>query len=436
MGSPGKANNRGNICGRDSVRPKESQMSVSEALSGEVRRLKQRHAEVVRMAGQALENAKRDGRPDLNAREKAMFGELRQITARVKHAESELRRAGDPAKQIFGASRQPGRAPATSTGAQLAPLHFDTEELRRMQQCAMRGETCRIETRSPGFSTADPLLPAELFEIPIAAVHEARLLNHLPAIGIEAPSITFIRHVSTTGAPAATAEGATKSEVIFNTDTLTAVATKLAAHNGLSWEILSDWPAFNSYCGQELYKQVIDLENKELIQGGWSPGSPPISGMTGFMATTGILTHDASTDTGTAVTAIDSIEKSIAQLRVGPALAVPDLIVTHPLTFSALRRLKDLYGRSLIQPDPTNDEPNVIFGVPVIVTTQMPAAYGLLLDTTKLGYVAIREPLSMRIGYANDDLVRNILRTVAEERLTLCVTRPPAILLISNLPTS
>ncbi len=66
----------------------------------------------------------------------------------------------------------------------------------------------------------------------------------------------------------------------------------------------------------------------------------------------------------------------------------------------------------------------------------MPAGLGLLLDTTKLGYVAIREPLSMRIGYSGNDFAQNILRTVAEERLVLCVTRPPAVLAIANLPTS
>jgi hypothetical protein len=42
----------------------------------------------------------------------------------------------------------------------------------------------------------------------------------------------------------------------------------------------------------------------------------------------------------------------------------------------------------------------------------------------------------MRIGYANDDIQRNIWRFVGEERLVLCVTRPAAVLAISNLPTT
>ena len=46
-------------------------------------------------------------------------------------------------------------------------------------------------------------------------------------------------------------------------------------------------------------------------------------------------------------------------------------------------------------------------GVPVLVTTQNPAGKGLLLDTSKFGYVAVREAPSMRIGYSGDDLVHN-----------------------------
>lgn len=42
---------------------------------------------------------------------------------------------------------------------------------------------------------------------------------------------------------------------------------KLAANNGLSWEIINDWPAFQSYANVELYRQIVDLENSLLISG-------------------------------------------------------------------------------------------------------------------------------------------------------------------------
>ena len=58
---------------------------------------------------------------------------------------------------------------------------------------------------------------------------------------------------------------------------------------------------------------------------------------------------------------------------------------------------------------------------------------GLLLDTSLCGYVGIREPLSMRVGYANDDLANNVVRFLGEERLVLCTTRPSAVLAVSGL---
>jgi hypothetical protein len=62
------------------------------------------------------------------------------------------------------------------------------------------------------------------------------------------------------------------------------------------------------------------------------------------------------------------------------------------------------------------------------------AGLGLLLDTEKMGYIGVREPLSIRVGYSGNDFTNNVLRTVAE--VVLCVTRPPAEFVISNLPTS
>ena len=75
-----------------------------------------------------------------------------------------------------------------------------------------------------------------------------------------------------------------------------------------------------------------------------------------------------------------------------------------------------------------------IWGIAVTVTTQCQTGDGLLVDTNKYGRAVVREPLSMRIGWANDDFTRNILRTVCGERLNNAIERPTAVLKISNLP--
>ena len=98
-------------------------------------------------------------------------------------------------------------------------------------------------------------------------------------------------------------------------------------------------------------REVCDYENKQLLS-----GVGGASAVQGLLTQAGILQHDASKDTGTGITALDSFEIAIAAMRVGAALAEPNLIVMHPFTWSNLRRVKDGYYRFLVAPDPTQDE--------------------------------------------------------------------------------
>jgi hypothetical protein len=78
-------------------------------------------------------------------------------------------------------------------------------------------------------------------------------------------------------------------------------------------------------------------------------------------------------------------------------------------------------------------EVNSVWGVPVVSTTACPDGEGWLLDTTRLGRLAVRESLTVRMGFGNDDFVRNIVRYVCEERCVLTVERPSAVLHITGL---
>jgi HK97 family phage major capsid protein len=401
-----------------------------------VQQLETRRQTLQHQAETILARAKADGRDTLTREEDAEvqqhIADLRSLNERIADEQAELQRGQLPAHLAhLGTSRSAaphtsGRYGVPNTAGQLAPLGFDPEQMRRLQTAAQRQEPCRLESR--GFSTADSLLPAELFPYPVAAIHENRLLDRLPGVSFEAPSISFIRHVNTTGAAAPTAEGGLKPELVFVTDALTAPAIKLAGNVGVSYEIISDFEAFQQYCGAELFRRVIDIENQQLLSGTGA------GNITGFFSTSGILTHDCSTDTGTNVTVWDSLLVAINALRVGPALAEGNLWVFHPTDWQKIRQVKDAYGRFLVANDPSVDDVNSAWGIPVLETIWCPTTKGLLLDLTKFGYAAVREPLSMRVGYANDDLTRNILRFVGEERLTLCVTRPSAVLSLTNLP--
>jgi HK97 family phage major capsid protein len=399
----------------------------------DVARLERRREQIRAAAENMLLECRAAGRTELNAGEAHRMAQakadLAALDEHIAEVRSEVERVGSLPPNLAArveslSSRRPVRG--GMTGGMISPLAPPMDELRRLFDAAERRQSASYEKR---FTSADSLLPPELFPQVTAMQHEQRLLNKLPAWQTEMPSVEFVRHVSTTGSGASVAEGALKPLVTLNVDKLVLATVKLAAVLSLTREIYTDWDAFSQYALAELQRLVIDTENASLLA-----GDGVGTDMTGFYATPGILTHDVSADTGTNVTTWDSLEKCIAELRTGPALATPDLLVLHPEDWSSIRRIKDAYGRYLAAPDPSDDEVNTAWGCDVLVTTQNPIGQGLFIDTSKFGRVAIREPLGMFIGFINDDFQRNLISWAAETRLVLCVERPAAVLAITKLP--
>jgi Phage capsid family len=111
---------------------------------------------------------------------------------------------------------------------------------------------------------------------------------------------------------------------------------------------------------------VVQVENEELL---YHTGTGHFAG---FFSTSGILRHNLAGATDT--TALDAIEQAIEQMRSGPALAEPDLFITSPSSWSALRRIKDDLHRYILSPDPTREEANQLWGVS---STDMTAGHRL-----------------------------------------------------------
>jgi HK97 family phage major capsid protein len=353
-----------------------------------------------------------------------------RVTA-LAHAKKAFDRQQNVPAWATGAANSgaaPGYTTKAVTGGQLSPLNFSDGSLGAMYKAFNARQPMSIESKA--FSTIESLLPAELDPQVVARIHENRLLERLPAIAISAPSYEFIVHnfASDSGAPAPVAEGASKPEYIPAASSSVVSATKLAMNTGISYESIADWPQWQSYVYTECFKQITDLENTQLLSGSGS------GNITGFLSTSGILTHNCSSDPGT-YTAIDSIEASITQLRVGSALAEANLLVLHPSCWASIRRIKTTTN-SYVAGDPMREAISSIWGVPVLITTAITNGLGLLLDTTKFGNALIREGIRMHQGFSGTDFVQNICRYVFEERIALAVERPQSVLSISNLPTS
>jgi HK97 family phage major capsid protein len=321
------------------------------------------------------------------------------------------------------------------TGKQVSPLAFSETKLKEMHRAFQNRQSYSIQAK--GFSTVESLLPAELEPGVVEHIHEWRILDRLPARAVDAPTVEFIVHnfagdTGTLGsAPFAgpVAEGAAKPEYVPDATSSIATIVKLAMHTGISYETLADYRDWLGYIQSESMRQVMDAENAQLLYGSGSSGN-----MLGLANVSGILTHNCSSDPG-GYAPLDSVEVSINALRIGNALAEPNLFITHPTTWSSMRRTKSTTNEYILG-DPLHDAVQSLWGIPVLITTAVTAGEGFLLDTTKFGTALIREGIVMHQGFSGTDFIDNIVRYVFETRLALAVERPQAVLLLSNLPTS
>ncbi|WP_411815842.1 phage major capsid protein [Gordonia sp. SND2] len=314
-------------------------------------------------------------------------------------------------------SQRPGRR------GSLLPLAFDRAAVKELGERAARGENVRIVSKA---ASVAGLIPSDFQPGVLGPVHEQRLLDFLPTVATSAPVVEYLRHSSSTGGAGVVAEGTAKPELVPTLDNLSAPIRKIAVHGAVTYEAIADYTAFASYFTGELMRDVIDVETAQILHGDGTGQN-----LTGLQTTSGALMH--AVDTAGGETPLDAIESSIAELRVGAALAVADLLVLHPTTWSAIRRSKDSQQRYLVAPDPTRGEADTLWGIPVVTTIAQTVGTALLLDTTKFGKVFVREGITVQTGTSNDDFVRNVSRFVVEERLAVAVERPAAILTVTGL---
>ena len=116
----------------------------------------------------------------------------------------------------------------------------------------------------------------------------------------------------------------------------------------------------------------------------------------------------------------------------------PDGIVLNPLNWEPIRLLRESGTGSsgtgaYIMGNPMETGVQQLWGLPVVVSNRMTSGTGLV-GNFKLGAkLLMREDSTVKIGMANDDFIRNIVRVLAELRAALTVRRPSAFTKVTSL---
>lgn len=218
--------------------------------------------------------------------------------------------------------------------------------------------------------------------------------------------------------PTPGAEGAAKNESGITFELATSPVITIAHWIPASRQVLKDAPQLERYLNDRLLYGVKLEEEDEILNGDGTAGSLNgiINQATGF---TGGATNQS---------ALDTLALSIAQLAIGDYMATGFILNPRDWWSANIRLKKNTQGDYILGDPQAMGEPR-LWGLPCVITNTMPAGSFVTLDAPRSGFVADREDANVRISEHHADFfIRNLVVLLAEERISLVVERPSAII--------
>jgi len=214
----------------------------------------------------------------------AKMAEMRTHEANSRRFSNIMHGTGDIWQPRTKAMGMPSSAPA---------IMPDPEQTEALFNAVRTKQSLRVEVQTKTTNAIGGITPPVLLPGLLERTHEPqRIMDALPATGMSAPAVAYLRHNSTTGSPTTVAPGGLKPELSFVVDTVTIRAAKIAAHVAVNDEDLSDYSDFSDYVATELMRAIIDTENGQLLN-----GAGVGTDLSGMLNTTGALTRALGTDT-------------------------------------------------------------------------------------------------------------------------------------------
>lgn len=264
--------------------------------------------------------------------------------------------------------------------------------------------------------TVPPTLSPEFIPWLTEQTRVASIIPNTPASG---PAMRYVRATVAAGSGAAVvAPGALKPEAGAGISHVDSNAIKIAVQEAIYDESLRDFPNSNGLLTDILTKQVVHAENDALLN---ADGSAAYGGAYGILHTTGI---QAGIVQAAGDYAIDTLAKADNALRTGSSYVHADAYVMHPTTWTNdFLTAKDSYGRYLLG-EPAAMTAPMIWGRPVVLTTQIGLGTVLAGNFGNGAQVAYWQGLTVEAGWDGNDFTHNTTHFRCEERVHLLITRP------------
>jgi HK97 family phage major capsid protein len=317
-------------------------------------------------------------------------------------------------------------------------------------------------TEATGFAPANyrsPLVVPYALRRPVVA----DLIPQFPTD--QRNAIVYMEETTNTNNAAVVAEGAVKPESAFAFTQRTVNIEVIATTIPVSEQQLDDIPMLMAMINQRLSLHVQLAEETELLTGDGTAGVH----LQGFLTKSGVLTQARGSDPSET-----AFFNAITQVRT-TGFAEPDAGVIHPTNWATIVTHQTTIGSyvwansgALISSDVTPGgagftqtanrlnaadfltNPNTLatslgvagaadlgrnrlWGVPLVITPAMTLNTALVGEFQMYSALARRQGLNFTVGWANDDMLRNLRRIRAEERAALLILRPSAYCKITGL---
>jgi HK97 family phage major capsid protein/HK97 family phage prohead protease len=256
--------------------------------------------------------------------------------------------------------------------------------------------------------------------VPFAS-RQPRVVDLLPTIQTSQNAYVYMEETTFTNAAVEVAEGAAKPEATLALTQRTSPVRKIAAWLAATDEQLDDVVGMQAYVEQRLSFMVAQRLDQQILTGN---GTAP--NLLGILNVVGIQTQAKATDPTP-----DAIYKAINKVRsVGQA--EPNAVVIHPNDWQDVQLLRTTDG-IYIAGSPWTAGPETIFGKPVIVTTAITEGTALVGDFANFSQLAERQQITVKVGYQNDDFIKNQKSIVGETRVAVVWYRPAAFCTVTGV---
>ncbi len=254
-----------------------------------------------------------------------------------------------------------------------------------------------------------------------SAQRQIEVTDILPSFPTSMAAIVYMEETTFTNAAAERAEAAAYAEAALALTQRSVTVRSIGTSIPVTDEQLADVDGVASYLDQRLGFMVRQrLDSQILVGDGIAPN------LTGTLNTAGINTQAKGADPTP-----DAIYKAIVTVRA-TGRAEPNVVIMHPLDWQDVRLLRTTEGM-YIWGSPSAPGPEMIWGLPVVLTTAVTPNTAIVGDYARFAGLHIRAGLEVLTGFVNDDFTKGLVHIRAGIRAAVVHYRPAAFTQVTGI---